>query len=162
MKDLTVRKAVQGDMGAVLDLIRELAVFEKEPDAVAVTLSDLENYGFGQKKMFDCLVAEYDGQVVGIALYYPRFSTWKGPTLHLEDLIVKEKHRGKGIGLSLYRAFLKDAFAKAVERVEWVVLDWNTDAIRFYENSGATVMTDWNTVQMDRAAIKKFVGDAGI
>ena len=144
-------------MPEVLRLIQELADFEKEPDAVELSLSELENDGFSAPKRFDCLLAEMDQKVVGMALYYPRYSTWKGVTLHLEDLIVSNAYRGKGVGTALYTAFLLEAKKQNVRRVEWVVLDWNTPAINFYESSGAKVLQDWKTVQMDQETIKKYI-----
>ena len=96
-----IREALKGDMAAVHGLITELAVFEKEPDAVKVTVSDLENDGFGPLPKFHCFVAEHEENVVGIALVYPRYSTWSGPVVHLEDLIVTESMRGKGVGAQL-------------------------------------------------------------
>ena len=152
-----LRFAQKGDMPEVLRLIQELADFEKEPDAVELSLSELENDGFSTPKRFDCLLAEMDQKVVGMALYYPRYSTWKGVTLHLEDLIVSNAYRGKGVGTALYTAFLLEAKKQNVRRVEWVVLDWNTPAINFYESSGAKVLQDWKTVQMDQETIKKYI-----
>jgi GNAT superfamily N-acetyltransferase len=92
-----------------------------------------------------------------MALYYPRFSTWKGPTYHLEDLIVTEASKGKGFGTQLYAAFIEKAYESGVERIEWNVLDWNTPAIGFYEKSGATVLHDWSSVQMHRAEMEAFL-----
>ena len=92
-----------------------------------------------------------------MALFYPRYSTWKGATLHLEDLIVTQSLRGKGYGKDLYTAFITFAAEKWVKRIEWVVLDWNTHAIDFYKKSGAHVLNDWNTVQMDENAISTYV-----
>ena len=152
-----LRFAQKGDMPEVLRLIQELADFEKEPDAVELSLSELENDGFSTPKRFDCLLAEMDQKVVGMALYYPRYSTWKGVTLHLEDLIVSNAYRGKGVGTALYTAFLLEAKKQNVRRVEWVVLDWNTPAINFYESSGAKVLQDWKTVQMDQETINKYI-----
>ena len=152
-----LRFAQKGDMPEVLQLIQELADFEKEPDAVELSLSELENDGFSTPKRFDCLLAEMDQKVVGMALYYPRYSTWKGATLHLEDLIVSNAYRGKGVGTALYSAFLAEAKKQNVRRVEWVVLDWNTPAIKFYESSGAKVLQDWKTVQMDQETINKYI-----
>ena len=152
-----LRFAQKGDMPEVLQLIQELADFEKEPDAVELSLSELENDGFSTPKRFDCLLAEMDQKVVGMALYYPRYSTWKGVTLHLEDLIVSNAYRGKGVGTALYSAFLAEAKKQNVRRVEWVVLDWNTPAIKFYESSGAKVLQDWKTVQMDQETINKYI-----
>ena len=152
-----IRKAVKSDAESILSLIHELAVFEKEPEAVIVTKTQIEQEGFGDLPLFECIVAAVAEKVVGMALFYPRYSTWKGATLHLEDLVVTEKMKGKGIGTKLYKAFLSHADSLGVDRVEWVVLDWNTTAIQFYEKSGAKVLSDWNIVQMDRSSIKNYI-----
>ena len=144
-------------MPHVLELIRELAVFEKEPDAVVVTVRDLERDGFGQDPLFYTFVAETDGKIVGMALYYYRYSTWKGRTIHLEDLIVTERARGTGVGLALYTEVIRQGVADGVRRIEWNVLDWNTPAIAFYEKSGARVLADWRVAQMDQAAAHGFL-----
>lgn len=144
-------------MPAVLGLIQELAVFEKEPDAVVVTVGDLERDGFSEKPLFQTFVAEMNGEIIGMALYYYRYSTWKGKTIHLEDLIVKEAHRGTGAGLALYTEIMKQGKKDGVRRIEWNVLDWNEPAIRFYEKSGAKVLDDWRVVQMDEEGMKQFL-----
>ncbi|GAA4275255.1 GNAT family N-acetyltransferase [Aquimarina gracilis] len=154
-----IRDAVEADMPQVLELIRELAVFEKEPDAVEVTVQELVKEGFGETPLFHCFVAEVDHKIVGIALVYYRFSTWKGRSIHLEDLIVKESMRGTGLGSALYAQVMKYAKAKGVRRVEWVVLDWNQNAIDFYEKSGATLLKDWYLVQMNEEGVHKFVAN---
>ncbi|MBQ0734906.1 GNAT family N-acetyltransferase [Aquimarina celericrescens] len=154
-----IRDAVADDMPQVLELIRELAVFEKEPDAVEVTVEELVSEGFGEHPLFHCFVAEVDNEIVGIALVYYRFSTWKGRSIHLEDLIVKESMRGTGLGSALYSEVMKYAKAKGVRRVEWVVLDWNQNAIDFYEKSGATLLKDWYLVQMSQEGVRKFVAN---
>ncbi len=155
--NVTLRPAEKQDSEAILRLIRELAVFEKEPESVLLTVSDIEQYGFGSSPLFQCLVAQVEQQVVGMALYYQRFSTWKGPTYHLEDLIVTEAYKGKGIGTQLYTAFIKMAYESGVERIEWNVLDWNTPAVGFYEKSGANVLHDWSSVQMHKAEMEAFL-----
>ena len=141
----------------ILNLIKELAAFEKEPDAVEVNVNILENEGFGNNPLFNCFVAEVKGKIEGMALVYFRFSTWKGKTVHLEDLIVREEMRGTGLGSALYKKVIEFAVEKGVKRTEWVVLDWNKPAIDFYKRSGATVFDNWNTVQMDENAMKNFV-----
>ena len=155
--NIQLRFAQKEDMPDVLRLIQELADFEKEPHAVEVTLGELEQDGFSNPKRFDCILAVANEKVVGMALYYPRYSTWKGVTLHLEDLIVSQLHRNKGIGTALYTAFLAQAKKLKIRRAEWVVLDWNTPAVKFYENSGAKVLQDWQTVQMDEKAINDYI-----
>lgn len=156
---MIVRKGHKEDMPAVLELIKELAVFEKEPDAVVVTVEELERDGFGPNPLFNTFVAEEDGEIIGMALFYYRYSTWKGKTIHLEDLIVKEEKRGTGAGSALYKEVIKFARQEGVRRAEWAVLNWNTHAIDFYERSGATVLKDWFTVQMHEQEITKFTLD---
>ena len=154
---MILRKGTPQDMPAVLELIKELAVFEKEPDAVILTADDLVRDGFGTNPLFYTFVAELDDEIVGMALFYHRYSTWKGKTIHLEDLIVKESKRGTGAGSALYKEVITFAKTHGVRRVEWVVLNWNTHAIDFYKCSGATVFNDWLTVQMDEEGITTFM-----
>jgi len=154
---IKVREALKSDMPQVLELIIELAIFEKEPDAVEISVEDLEREGFGENPLFTCFVAEVDGEIVGAALVYYRFSTWKGRTLHLEDLIVKEAQRGKGIGEALYKQVMQFAYDRGLKRVAWDVLDWNTGAIRFYERSGANVLKTWRVVHMDEMGLKNYI-----
>ena len=155
--ELRIRNAEPRDMPSVLELIVELAVFEKEPDAVEVTTDDLIEAGFGDNRQFDCFVAEVENEIVGMALVYFRFSTWKGKTVHLEDLVVKEKMRGKGVGSALYRKVMEYADEQGVKRVNWVVLDWNTPAIQFYEQTGATILSNWWQVEMEAPALKEYL-----
>ena len=152
-----IRKAVTSDMQQVLNLITELAIFEKEPNAVEVTEADLIAKGFGENPEFDCFVAESDQKVIGIALVYTRFSTWKGTVLHLEDLIVSKKVRGHGVGSALLDQVIVHGNKKGVKRVCWEVIDWNTPAIEFYERKGANVMRDWNVVQLDAQGIENYI-----
>ena len=154
---MIIRKATKNDMPSVLELIQELAIFEKEPDAVVVTVDDLVRDGFSENPLFQCFVAEVDNEIIGMALYYYRYSTWKGKTIHLEDLIVKESKRGTGAGFALYKEIIKQGKAKNVRRIEWNVLDWNTPAINFYEKSGAKVLGDWRVVHMDDKGIEQFL-----
>ena len=152
-----IRKAEKKDSLAILNLIKELALFEKEPESVKLKLTDIENDGFGTKPLFECIVAEINERIIGMAIYYPRYSTWNGPTIHLEDLIVSEQYKGKGIGTQLYSNFIKMALNSGVKRVEWNVLDWNSPAINFYKKSGAKVLDDWRSVQMHRSEMKKYL-----
>ncbi len=154
-----IRNAKTDDMSQVLDLIQELAVFEKEPDAVEITVDELIREGFGENPLFHCFVAEVQEEIVGIALIYYRFSTWKGRSIHLEDLIVKESMRGTGLGSALYAEVMKHAKDKGVRRVEWVVLDWNRNAIDFYEKSGAKLLKDWYLVQMSKEGVQKYTAN---
>ncbi|PZD78491.1 GNAT family N-acetyltransferase [Mesonia sp. K7] len=152
-----IRKATPEDMGQVLELIKELAHFEKEPDAVIVTEKQIIEDGFGDNPLFECFVAEKETKILGMALCYFRYSTWKGRTLHLEDLIVNENYRGKNIGLQLYKEVMQFATENQVKRVEWVVLDWNKNAIDFYQKTGAKVLEDWRIAQFDEASLQKFI-----
>ena len=153
----SIRKATKADMPAVLELIKELADFENESDAVTVTVETLEKEGFGEDPLFQVFVAEVEGKIEGMALFYHRFSTWKGRTVHLEDLIVRKEKRGTGLGSALYKEVIKYAQEQGLRRVEWVVADWNQHAIDFYERSGATLQKEWHTVQMGDAEIRNFV-----
>ena len=154
---MIIRKGEKADMPAVLALITELAVFEKEPDAVVVTVADLERDGFSDHPLFHTLIAEKEGKIVGMALYYYRYSTWKGRTIHLEDLIITDDMRGSGLGFALYSEIIKQGKKDGVRRIEWNVLDWNTPAIAFYEKSGARILSDWRVVQMDENGIDNFL-----
>ena len=153
----TVRNAVKEDMQSVLDLIIELAVFEKEPDAVDVTVDDLLRDGFSENPKFKLFVAEENEVVIGIALFYERYSTWKGRAIHLEDLIVTKSKQKIGAGKALYTAVLKYAYDNNFNRVAWEVIDWNINAINFYKSTGATYLNDWSVVQMDKENLQKFV-----
>jgi GNAT superfamily N-acetyltransferase len=154
---MNIRKGKIDDMTAVLSLIKELATFEKEPNAVVVTVADLERDGFGESPLFHTFIAEDNEEIVGMALYYYRYSTWKGKTIHLEDLIVKEDKRGLGLGFKLYSKVIAQGKCDGVRRIEWNVLDWNTPAIKFYEKSGARVYKDWLVAQMDEKGIDTFL-----
>ncbi|MEN1784071.1 MAG: GNAT family N-acetyltransferase [Bacteroidota bacterium] len=156
MELFNIRDAHKADMTAVYKLIRALAEFEKLSDAVVITVADLERDGFGSNPLFHCFVAEAEGAIVGIAVVYPRYSTWCGPVIHLEDLIVDQAYRGKGIGKALLERVLQYGIEKKVRRVAWEVLDWNESAIAFYESFGAKVLRDWDVVQMDEKALQKF------
>ncbi|MFH6768379.1 GNAT family N-acetyltransferase [Gaetbulibacter aquiaggeris] len=153
----TIRNAQKSDMPLVLSLIKELAVFEKEPEAVEVTIRDLENDGFSENPSFHCFVAEVQGKIEGMALVYNRYSTWKGKALHLEDLIVSDAMRGSGIGSALLDEVVKYGHHLGVKRITWEVLNWNEPAIVFYEKKGAHVMHDWNVVHLNEKAIKNYI-----
>lgn len=155
--NITVRSAIKTDMPRVLHLIQELAHFEKEPEAVEITVEDLERDGFGANPAFHCFVAEVDGTVEGIALVYSRYSTWKGVILHLEDLVVSPKMRGSGLGSALLDAVVSYGYELKVKRISWEVLDWNEKAISFYESRGARVLRDWDVVQLDEEGINNYM-----
>ena len=153
----TIRTATKDDMLQVLELIKELAVFEKEPDAVEVSVEDLKNDGFGSHPAFHCFVAEVNSKIEGIALTYNRYSTWKGKIIHLEDLIVSNAMRGLGIGTALLDEVVKYGHRLGAKRINWEVLDWNENAIAFYEKKGAIVMRDWDVVQLSETGIKHYI-----
>ena len=153
----TIRPAQAEDMADVLRLIQELAVFENEPDAVEVTLEQLQRDGFGPRPRFQCLVGCDRDAIVGMALFYPRYSTWKGLVIHLEDLIVTEAARGTGLGSALLTGVISAAAQQGARRVSWEVLDWNTPAIEFYESRGARIMGEWKVVHLDRKGIAAYL-----
>lgn len=155
--NFSIREGKITDMPSVLELIKELAHFEKEAEAVEISVADLEKDGFGNYPLFKTFVAEIDKEIVGMALFYPRYSTWKGPTIHLEDLIVKKSKRGLNIGSALYKKVIEYGNNLGVKRIEWVVLDWNTPAIEFYKKTGANILDGWLTVQMNEQAIKNYL-----
>ncbi|GGE23107.1 GNAT family N-acetyltransferase [Psychroflexus salis] len=155
--DFEIRRALPEDIPSILQLIQELAVYEKEPDAVEVTEEILFQYGFSEEAFFKCYVAEFRKEVIGMALFYSRFSTWKGRSIHLEDLIVTQKMRGKGVGRALLDEVVAYAHQQKLKRVEWVVLDWNTSAVEFYNSYGANVMQEWNTVHLDEQGIQNAI-----
>ena len=155
--DFRVRLGEEKDMQSVFNLITELAVFEKEPEAVEITVDDLLRDGFSENPKFKVYVAEQEKTIIGIALFYERFSTWKGRTIHLEDLIVTKSKQKIGAGKALYTAVLKYALDNDYNRVAWEVIDWNTNAVDFYKSTGATYLNDWSVVQMDKGNLVKFI-----
>ncbi|NNC48977.1 MAG: GNAT family N-acetyltransferase [Flaviramulus sp.] len=155
--DYIIREALKTDMPQVLKLIKELAIFEKEGDAVEVTIEDLINDGFGTHPAFHCFVAEVNSKIEGIALIYNRYSTWKGKILHLEDLIVSQSMRGSGLGTALLDEVVKYAHNLGVKRINWEVIDWNEPAIAFYEKKGAKVLRDWDVVQLSEEGIINYI-----
>ncbi len=152
-----IRLATKGDIPEVLNLIKELAHFEKEPDAVEVSVDELVRDGFGTNPEFTCFVAEMNNKIEGIAFVYKRYSTWKGIALHLEDLIVRKDKRGSGIGTQLLDTVVKYGQELGVKRIVWEVLDWNKPAIDFYNKKGANIMEDWRVVHLDQQGIKNYI-----
>ncbi len=143
MSDIKIRVGNKSDLAAILNLIKELAEYEKAPAEVEVTVAEMENWGFGADKLFDFFVAEQNGNIVALALYYYKYSTWKGKCLFLEDIIVTEKMRGAGIGKLLFDKIVDVAKAEKVRRLEWQVLNWNEPAIKFYKKYNATLDPEW-------------------
>ncbi|MEP6261525.1 MAG: GNAT family N-acetyltransferase [Gillisia sp.] len=150
----TIREATREDMPQVLQLIKELAAYENASGEVEIGLKELEEEGFDHQN-FKCFVADVEGKIEGMALVYFRFSTWKGRTVHLEDLIVRESMRGTGLGGALYQRVVEYGYENGVKRVEWVVSEGNKNAIEFYENTGADIKKNWYTVHMDETGIKR-------
>ena len=154
MMNYTIREANREDMPQVLQLIKELAAYENASNEVEIGLKELEEEGF-EHENFKCFVADVEGKIEGMALVYFRFSTWKGRTVHLEDLIVRESMRGTGLGGALYQKVVEYGYKNGVKRVEWVVSEGNKNAIEFYENSGADIKKNWFNVHMDETGIKR-------
>ncbi len=152
-----IRKATPADLGDILQLIRDLAAYEREPDAVKATVESLHGTLFGPTPTAEAIVAELDGEVVGVALYFTNFSTWSGRDgLYLEDLYVKPEARGSGLGKALLRRLARIAVARGCARVEWSVLDWNAPAIAFYKALGAVPKDEWTVYRLDGDALAKF------
>jgi len=149
MSTINIRPAVTEDCPRLMELVQELAVYEREPDAVTVSLAHFEESGFGANPVWWAIVAELDGVIVGFALYYIRYSTWKGQRMYLEDLIVTEEHRGKGIGKLLLDELMVIANQKGFSGMMWQVLDWNEPAIKFYEKYKARFDAGWLNVNVD-------------
>ncbi len=141
-----IRSADTNDAESILKLVRELAKYEKAEDQVTATVQDYKT-SLISGKIF-CKVAELDNEIIGIALYYETFSTWRGLMYYLEDFIVSEKYRGHGIGKKLIDSFLKEARLANAVLVKWQVIDWNEPAIKFYEQMGATIEKEWWNVKM--------------
>ncbi len=141
--NVEIRTATSEDMPSVLELIQELADYENAPDEVVVTVDQLTNDGFGQNKVFDAQVAVINQEIVGFALYYTGYSTWKGRTLYLEDFVIKEALRGKGIGKLLFEKVISIAKSSGAQRMDWQVLDWNDPAINFYKKYNAELDPEW-------------------
>jgi GNAT superfamily N-acetyltransferase len=141
--NILIRPAVKGDCPRILELIKELAVFEKAPDEVTVSLAHFEESGFGPAPVWWAFVAETEGAVQAFALYYIRYSTWKGQRMYLEDLLVTEKLRGTGIGTLLFEELIEEAKKKGLNGIVWQVLEWNEPAIHFYKKLRASFDNEW-------------------
>lgn len=148
MSDFLIRKGVREDCPQILELIKELARYEKASHEVTNTQEQLEKDGFEGTPLFECLVAEVNGVVVGLSLWYYRYSTWKGKRLYLEDIIVTKSHRSKGIGKSLFDKTVAFAKEKSCTGMTWLVLDWNSPAIKFYDKYGTFFDDEWNVCNL--------------
>lgn len=147
--EIQIRRAQRTDCVRLLELIQELADYEKAPNEVTVTLEHFEESGFGQNPVWWAFVAEVNGVVVGLALYYVRYSTWKGQRLYLEDILVTEAMRGKKIGSLLFDALVQEAKTKKYKGMNWQVLDWNEPAINFYKKYNANFDPEWVNCSID-------------
>ena len=143
MTDPIIRFATIDDCQSIYDLILELAIYEKAEDQVKISVEDLKKDGFGDKPLFECIVAEISGKVIGFALFFTNYSTWKGPCLYLEDFAVFPEYRGKGVGKAIFNKLLDLAKKRKVGRFAWQVLDWNTSAIEFYNGYKADLDEAW-------------------
>ncbi|MGH8282426.1 MAG: GNAT family N-acetyltransferase [Gammaproteobacteria bacterium] len=158
--DLHIRYATQEDAAQILGFIRELAKYEKLAHEVMATEKDIEANLFGTQPKAECIIAEYNKQPVGFALFFHSFSTFLGrPGLYLEDLYVKPEFRGKGFGRKMLAWLAKLAVQRGCGRFEWVVLDWNTSAIRFYESLGAKIVDEWKINRMTGEALTKLAAE---
>lgn len=149
MNNIIIRPAVREDCTRLMELVQELAEYEREPEAVTVSQAHFEESGFGEHPVWWAIVAELDGVVQGFALYYIRYSTWKGQRMYLEDLIVTEEHRGKGIGKMLLDELINIAKEKKYSGMMWQVLDWNEPAINFYKRYDADLSEEWINVNLN-------------
>lgn len=156
--ELTIRKGRKEDVPEVLSLIKELALYEKAPEQVTLTLEELEADGFGPSPIYGLFVVEKEGNIIGIALYYEKYSTWQGRCIFLEDIIVTEKERGNGVGHQLFQAVIGVAKERNSARMEWQVLDWNEPAINFYRKYSANLDCEWLNGKLTRQQIQEFKG----
>lgn len=140
---ITIRKGYKADVPAVLDLVKELAAYEKSPNEVAVTIEGMQRDGFGDNPIFKFFVAEADDKIAGMALYYTKYSTWKGKCVFLDDIVVTKKMRRNGIGKKLFEAVIMETKKMKAQRLEWQVLDWNAPAIKFYEKYNSQCLKEW-------------------
>jgi len=146
--EITIRKAVKEDCPRLLELVQELAEYERAPKEVTVTLEHFTESGFGEKPVWWTFVAEVNGRVEGFALYYIRYSTWKGQAMYLEDILVTHSMRGMGIGKLLFERLIEEAREKKFNRIIWQVLDWNEAAINFYKKYNADIDAGWLNCSM--------------
>lgn len=153
---VVIRPAEKKDAASILALIKELALFEKAPHEVTNTIEDIEFDGFSDQSIFTCFIAEWNKEVVGIALLYEKYSTWKGRCTFLDDIVVKQEHRGNGIGKKLMLKCIEYAKNKKSKRLEWQVLNWNENAIKFYLSLGAITDSTWMNCKFTFEQLQKF------
>lgn len=153
---LHIRIAIKEDCPRLLELINELALYEKAPEEVTVTLDEFVDAGFGQKPVWKAFVAEENGTIIGFALFYTRYSTWKGCRLYLEDFIVTEAYRGKGVGKILFEKVIEEAKTNNYNGMSWQVLDWNEPAINFYNKYKARLEDEWLNASFSKEQLHQF------
>jgi len=153
--DINLRFAIAEDCPRILELIHELAVYEKAPEEVTVTLQEFIDAGFGETPVWKAFVAEDENQILGFALYYIRYSTWKGCRLYLEDFLVTENARGRGVGKLLFERVMKEAKDNNYNGMSWQVLDWNAPAINFYNKYAAHLETGWLNASFSKDQINQ-------
>jgi GNAT superfamily N-acetyltransferase len=151
-----IRVAVKEDCPRLMELVNELALFEKAPEEVTVTLDEFIDAGFGDKPIWKAFVAEVDGIIVGFAVYYIRYSTWKGNRMYLEDLIVTEEYRGKKIGKLLFDRLIAEAKELGFSGMVWQVLDWNEPAINFYNKYEANIEAGWLNASLSKEQLQNY------
>ncbi len=149
MEKITIRRAIEQDCARLLELVHELAAYEKAPEQVTVTLAHFIESGFGEKPVWWAFVAEDEKGIVGFALYYIRYSTWKGQRMYLEDILVTQEARGKGIGKLLFDRLIIEAREKKLSGMVWQVLDWNEPALNFYKKYNAKMDKEWLNGSLD-------------
>jgi len=152
----TIRKGIKADIPSVLHLIKELALYEKAPEEVTNTVEAMERDGFGENPIFRMLVAEAEGNVVGMAIYFIKYSTWKGKGVYLDDIVVNETYRGKGIGKMLLDEVIHDCKNLGAKQLHWQVLDWNEPAIGFYKKYHSSFDTEWINCKLNEEQILSF------
>lgn len=157
--DITIREGTKEDLPRTLELIKELASYEKALDEVENTVEMMERDGFGDHPVFGMYVAERGSDVIGIAIYYFRYSTWKGKRLYLEDMVITEEERGKGVGKLLFEKVVMKAKEEQCTGMSWQVLDWNGPAIKFYERYNASFDGQWLNCSFNKEQLENFQGD---
>jgi len=156
MKNVIIREGRKEDLPSVLALVKELAEYENAPQEVEVTAAEMEKNGFGENPVFRFFVAENETGITGIALYYIKYSTWKGPCIFLEDLIVTQSQRAKGTGTLLFEKMISVAKEMKVPRLEWQVLEWNEPAINFYKKYNANLDSEWLNGKLVYSQLQEF------
>jgi GNAT superfamily N-acetyltransferase len=158
---VTIREGRKEDLPRTLELIKELATYERAPQEVITTVEQMERDGFGLKPIFGFFVAERSGVIIGISLYYWRYSTWKGKRLYLEDIIVTASERGKGAGKLLFDRTMELAVAEQCTGMMWQVLEWNTPAINFYKKYEARLDDEWTNCSLERDQLMALIRESG-